>query len=88
MRDVDGRGSDNKEAAEYLRLSTDTLKRLARNGSLFAAKAGRQWRWRKSDLDDFLARGGVREELDKEYVADIQRRLNEPTISHEELMRS
>lgn len=73
-----------KEAADYLRLSTDTLKRLARSGCLFAAKVGRQWRWRKSDLDEFLARGGW-EEDDGEYFAELERRLKEPRISNEQM---
>lgn len=47
------------EAADYLRISTDKLKRLARAGLLPAAKIGRGWRFRKVDLDDWLSRGGT-----------------------------
>jgi excisionase family DNA binding protein len=76
-----------REAADYLRLSTDTVKRLARSGTLFAAKAGRQWRWRKSDLDEFLARRGTwgDEEDDEEYVAEVLRRMKEPRLANEQV---
>ncbi|MEN6305895.1 MAG: helix-turn-helix domain-containing protein [Armatimonadia bacterium] len=49
----------SQEAAEYLRLGVDTLKRKARAGELPAAKTGRKWLFRKADLDAWLARGGV-----------------------------
>ena len=76
-----------KEAAAYMRLSTDTLKRLARSGRLLAAKAGRQWRWRKADLDEFLTSGGlyVRQVKDDAYVTDCEARAQERRLSPEEL---
>jgi excisionase family DNA binding protein len=48
-----------EEVAEYLRTSADTIRRLARRGDLPASKLGRNWRFRKRDLDDWLATGGT-----------------------------
>jgi excisionase family DNA binding protein len=48
-----------QEAADYLRLGPDTLKRKARAGEVPAAKTGRKWLFRKAELDAWLARGGV-----------------------------
>ncbi|HEV8276897.1 MAG TPA: helix-turn-helix domain-containing protein [Streptosporangiaceae bacterium] len=45
-----------KEAAEYLKLSVRTLLRLrVDGGGPAAAKIGRQWRYRRSQLDAWLA---------------------------------
>jgi excisionase family DNA binding protein len=48
-----------KEAAAFLRCSPDTVKRRARAGLLPASKIGRQWRFRRRDLDEWLAAGGT-----------------------------
>jgi excisionase family DNA binding protein len=42
------------QAAEYLSVSTHTLRYLARNGRIPAGKIGRSWRFSKVDLDNFL----------------------------------
>jgi excisionase family DNA binding protein len=42
------------EAAEYLGLSVFSLRKLAREKRIPSGKVGRQWRFRKDDLDDFL----------------------------------
>ena len=42
------------EVAGYLRLSRDTVYRLASSGRLPASKAGSQWRFRKADVDLWL----------------------------------
>lgn len=69
----------SQEAADYLRLGVDTLKRKARAGELPAAKTGRKWLFRKADLDAWLARGGVLAE----------RRINEWLIeTSEEIVRA
>jgi excisionase family DNA binding protein len=47
-----------RQAAEFLQTSRDTLIRKARAGQIPAAKLGREWRFRKSDLDAWLAAGG------------------------------
>ncbi len=51
-----------KQAAEFLQTSRDTLIRKARAGEVPAAKFGREWRFRKADLDAWLAAGGDRYE--------------------------
>ena len=42
------------EAAAILKISTKTLKRLARKGSIPAMHVGRQWRFRASALNDWV----------------------------------
>ena len=40
-----------REAAAYVRVSPDTVRRLIRTGKLPARRVGGQWRIRRSDLD-------------------------------------
>ena len=47
-----------EEAADYLRVGVDTVKRKARAGTIPAAKVGRAWRFQKRDLDTWLDTGG------------------------------
>ena len=42
------------EAAQYLGISVFSLRKLAREKRIPAGKVGRQWRFRKEDLDSFL----------------------------------
>jgi excisionase family DNA binding protein len=42
------------EAAQYLRIHPRTLVRLARRGEIPSIQIGRLWRFRRSDLDDWL----------------------------------
>jgi excisionase family DNA binding protein len=74
-----------KEAADYLRTSVDRLKRMAREGSLPAAKLGRDWRFPKAEIDAWLAAGGTRwgkpeepDEIDLEMARESKRRLEDP----------
>jgi excisionase family DNA binding protein len=48
-----------KQAADYLHLHPESIKRKAREGELPAAKVGRGWRFRKVDLDLWLSNGGT-----------------------------
>ena len=43
-----------EEVTEYLRLSKDTVYRMANTGKLPASKVGSQWRFRKEDVDQWL----------------------------------
>lgn len=43
-----------EEVANYLRLSKDTIYRMANAGRLPASKVGNQWRFRKEDVDAWL----------------------------------
>lgn len=51
----------SKEAIEYLRITQTTLLKLVREGKLKGNKAGRNYRFLKSELDKFLR--GETEEL-------------------------
>ena len=42
------------EAATYLGISVFSLRKLAREKRIPCGKVGRQWRFRKDDLDSFL----------------------------------
>lgn len=42
------------DAAQYLGISVFSLRKLARERRVPAGKVGRQWRFRKEDLDMFL----------------------------------
>lgn len=43
-----------EEVADYLRLSNDTVYRMANTGTIPASKVGNQWRFRREDLDAWL----------------------------------
>jgi len=47
-----------KEVAEILRVSQPTVLRMIDDGELRAIRVRNQWRIRRSDLDDYLQRGG------------------------------
>lgn len=49
-----GRLMDVEEAAAYVGLSAFTVRRLAKNGQLPAAKIGRAYRFKKEDIDSYL----------------------------------
>jgi len=49
-----GRLMDVEEAANYVGLSTFTVRRLAKQGQLPAAKIGRAYRFKKEDIDSYL----------------------------------
>ncbi|MBM3500603.1 MAG: helix-turn-helix domain-containing protein [Armatimonadetes bacterium] len=61
-----------EEAAQYLKTSPDTIKRLARAGRIPGVKFGRAWRFRKRDIeapfDEAVA--------DQALVAELDRRMN------------
>ncbi len=43
-----------EEVADYLRLSKDTLYRMAKSGKIPASKVGTQWRFRRSEVEAWL----------------------------------
>jgi excisionase family DNA binding protein len=54
---------DAVEAAALLRIHPNTLKKMARRGEIEARRIGRCWRFRTSDLNEWLwhqERGGYR----------------------------
>lgn len=70
-----------RQAAEFLQTSVYTVKRRARDGSIPAAKIGREWRFRRADLDEWLARGGTRYEklVDDGLAAAVDEAAADPT---------
>lgn len=48
----------SEEAAAYLRTSVESIRRMAREGRVPAARVGRSWRFRKTELDEWLEVGG------------------------------
>ena len=45
-----------EEVLDYLRVTPGTIYRLIRDGELPALRIGRQWRFRRSDIDEWLDR--------------------------------
>lgn len=45
---------DVNEAAKYVGLSTFTVRKMAKDGSLPAAKIGRAYRFKKDDIDAYM----------------------------------
>ena len=48
-----------KEVADYLRVTTKTIYRLLGRGNISATKVGRQWRFNKAAIDEWLSRNSV-----------------------------
>jgi excisionase family DNA binding protein len=44
------------EVLRYLKVTSRTIYRLIRNGELPAMRVGRQWRFRRQDLDAWIER--------------------------------
>jgi excisionase family DNA binding protein len=66
------------EAAAYLHLGVETVKRKAREGVLPAAKTGRKWLFRKTELDAWLDAGGDLSAEDRYLSEEIPRRMADP----------
>ena len=54
------------EVAAYLRLSKDTVYRMAQSGKIPASKVGTQWRFRQTDVDAWLEQNKNVTSKDKE----------------------
>ena len=50
---------DSTEAAALLRIHPKTLKKMARRGEIQARRVSKFWRFRASDLNDWLWRQGL-----------------------------
>ena len=48
-----------EDVLAYLKVTPRTIYRLIRTGELPAVRIGRQWRFRRADLDDWLERQRV-----------------------------
>lgn len=51
-----GKIIDVKQVQEMLHLSERTVFRLIKSGELRGFKAGREWRFEESDIEDFIKR--------------------------------
>jgi len=60
-----------EEAAQYLRTSPDTVRRLARKGWLPGTRIGHTWRFRRRDIEELLEERMV----DRELAKTAERRL-------------
>ena len=43
-----------KDVAEYLKLSTDLIYKLAQHGNIPVTKVGSQWRFKKEKIDEWM----------------------------------
>jgi excisionase family DNA binding protein len=48
---------DSVEAAAILGIHPKTLQRMARSGQISGIRIGRLWRFRRSDIDEWIERG-------------------------------
>ncbi len=63
------------EVAEYLRVSRETIYKLAQQSKIPASKLGNQWRF-KQDLVDQWLQSQTSEPLEKELTAGNQREVH------------
>jgi excisionase family DNA binding protein len=74
------------QVADYLQVRPATVRKKARQGLLPGAKIGRDWRFRKADLDAWLSAGGTRrtepeepDAIDLEMLREAKRRMEDPS---------
>ena len=68
-----------EQAAEYLQLSVETVKRKARASMIPAAKIGREWRFSRRQLLEWVERQAIPEELvDEGSMAVVAERIADP----------
>lgn len=63
---------DINEAAELLKVSTETVRRLADTGALMGAKVGVAWVFIREDLMDYLRQEARRQTAERRAKADEQ----------------
>ncbi|MCA9778127.1 MAG: Flp pilus assembly complex ATPase component TadA, partial [Candidatus Eremiobacteraeota bacterium] len=76
-----------QEAADYLTTSRPTLYRWLREGKVKAMKVGRQWRFKKEELQQFLEGRGTVVDLPVDlspFLQALRGHLTDPSLSHEE----
>lgn len=54
-----------EEVAEYLRLSVHTIYKMAQQGRIPAYKVGKQWRFRKKTIDQWVEKGKLQKAKNK-----------------------
>ena len=65
-----------EQAAEYLQLTADTIRRRARGGRIPAARIGRRWRFPQPELDAWLSARGEEPEVDAWLVRESDKVLD------------
>ena len=60
-----------KEVAKTLRVSDTTIRRWIEEGKIKALKFGHQWRFRTSDISQWLERGDLETSKSREYILDV-----------------
>ena len=63
-----------KELHRYLKIPTPTLYALAQNGRIPAAKIGKHWRFRRTDIDEWLKA--------QQWARPMQRRIKKQQDGH------
>jgi excisionase family DNA binding protein len=63
-----------KELHSYLKIPKPTLYALAQNGRIPAAKVGKHWRFRRTDIDQWL--------LAQQWNRPLQRRNRKPKAAY------
>jgi len=54
-----------EQIAEYLQMSTSSIYKMAQKGKIPAYKVGRQWRFKKEEIDRWIERGKLGIEVSK-----------------------
>jgi excisionase family DNA binding protein len=78
-----------EEVAKYLKLKPQTVYKWAQTGQIPAAKFGKEWRFRKSILDDWintsitLSEAGFELMLNKSALHLYENKTTENKISHQ-----
>ena len=49
-----------EQIAEYLQMSTSSIYKMAQKGKIPAYKVGRQWRFKKEEIDKWIEEGKLR----------------------------
>lgn len=75
-----------EQAASYLQLKPDTVRRGARTGKIPAARVCGRWRFLRDELEAWLRDGGSSDEpeFDAWAVAESDKVLHGPRVSHAE----
>jgi len=75
-----------EQAASYLQLRPDTVRKGARTGKIPAARVCGRWRFLRDELDRWLKAGGDSDEpeFDAWAVAESDKVLHGRRVSHEE----
>ena len=76
-----------EQAALYLQLTPDTVRKGARTGKIPAARVCGRWRFIQDELDAWLKAGGSREEpeVDAWLVAEADKVYHGKRLSNEEV---